>query len=218
MFFNLKTAQYVAEQRAALFWLCLFEVNEEDRLSRSASCVCVYVYRIRIVIGLTGELTVITVSEELLQTPTCEQPTLAATTMRSLFLAISAITSILWRASSFVVPSPPTRRQSEVRANNQNNDNKVPNIFQGIGDMLSKMDDVIDDFMSKRMGNGELFYGQRKFKPSGRPNTEGKYNGMGKSDRLKIDAKREVKEAIIERKRRQLDNRTKQSTGNDKQG
>jgi hypothetical protein len=114
------------------------------------------------------------------------------------------MTSLLWRASSFVVVSPsPTRPQSVLQANNQNNDNKFPNIFQGIGDMLSNMDDVIDDFMSKRMGNGELFYGQRKFKPSGRPNTEGKYNGMGKSDRLKIDAKREVKEAIMERKRRQ---------------
>jgi hypothetical protein len=127
--------------------------------------------------------------------------------MRSLFLAISATMSLLWRASSFVVvSSSPPRLQSILRADNRNNDNKVPNIFQGIGDMLSSMDDVIDDFMSKRMGNGELFYGQRKFKPSGRPNTEGKYNGMGKSDRLKIDAKLEVKEAIMERKRRQNKN------------
>jgi hypothetical protein len=127
--------------------------------------------------------------------------------MRSLFLAISATMSLLWRASSFVVvSSSPLRLQSILRADNRNNDNKVPNIFQGIGDMLSSMDDVIDDFMSKRMGNGELFYGQRKFKPSGRPNTEGKYNGMGKSDRLKIDAKLEVKEAITERKRRQNKN------------
>ena len=79
-------------------------------------------------------------------------------------------------------------------------------VLTELGDMFSSMDDVIDDFMSKRMGNGEVFYGQRKYKPSGRPNTEGKYNGMGMSDKTKIDVTREYREerrAFLEQKKRQ---------------
>ena len=75
------------------------------------------------------------------------------------------------------------------------------NPLQEISDIMSNLDDVIDDFMGKRMGNGEVFYGQRKFKPSGRENTEGKYNGMGLSDKLRIDVARERKEEYLEMKR-----------------
>jgi len=57
--------------------------------------------------------------------------------------------------------------------------------------------------MFKRMGSGEVFYGKRKYKPSGRPNTEGKYNGMGLSDKLRIDITRQVKEEIQEKRRQQ---------------
>lgn len=62
------------------------------------------------------------------------------------------------------------------------------------------MDDVIDDFMCKRMGNGEVFYGKRKFNPSGK--IDGVYNGMGMSDKTKIDITREYKEAVMEERRR----------------
>ena len=49
-------------------------------------------------------------------------------------------------------------------------------------------------------GNGEVFYGKRKYKPSGKPNTEGKYNGMGLSDKGRIDVVREVKAQFLERR------------------
>ncbi len=42
------------------------------------------------------------------------------------------------------------------------------------------------------MGNGEVFYGKRKYKPSGRVNTE--YNGGGLTDWRKIEAAREFRE------------------------
>jgi hypothetical protein len=62
-----------------------------------------------------------------------------------------------------------------------------------LSDMVTRFDDVVDDFMGKKMGNGELFYGKRKYKPSNRPNTEGKYNGMGLTDSLNIEIARALK-------------------------
>ena len=43
---------------------------------------------------------------------------------------------------------------------------------------MQNMDSVIDDFVYKRMGAGEQWYGKRKYNPSGK--IDGKYNGMGK--------------------------------------
>jgi uncharacterized protein YueI len=63
---------------------------------------------------------------------------------------------------------------------------------------------VIDDFMFKKMGNGEVFYGKRKINPSGRENTEGTYNGMGISDKAKIDESRQRKEEYLEERRRKF--------------
>ena len=87
-----------------------------------------------------------------------------------------------------------------------NDDKKweLPNVFQEINDMMSNWDDVIDDFMFKRMGNGELFYGKRKYKPSNKPNMDGKYSGMGMSDSTRIEMARQRKEEILERRREQL--------------
>eukprot|EP00978_Attheya_sp_CCMP212_P012653 scaffold31649_cov53-Attheya_sp.AAC.8 len=89
--------------------------------------------------------------------------------------------------------------------NGDNNDDvsnnplsKIP-ILGGIVDVFSNMDDVVDDFFNKRMGNGEIFYGKRKFKPSG--SVEGDYNGMGLTDKLKIDITRERKEEWLEEKK-----------------
>mmetsp|Transcript_17907 Transcript_17907/g.28980 ORF Transcript_17907/g.28980 Transcript_17907/m.28980 type:complete len:137 (+) Transcript_17907:127-537(+) len=68
----------------------------------------------------------------------------------------------------------------------------IPNPFAELGDMFSNLDDVIDDFFNKRMGNGEVFYGKRKYKPSG--NIETDYNGGGLSDWRKIEAARQYRE------------------------
>lgn len=73
--------------------------------------------------------------------------------------------------------------------NNNNNNNKNP--VSGFFDMFANFDDVIDDFFYKRMGKGEVFYGKRKYKPSGE--VEGNYNGFGLSDKGKIDFVRDVK-------------------------
>jgi hypothetical protein len=43
-----------------------------------------------------------------------------------------------------------------------------------------------------KMGNGEVFYGKRKYKPSGKVSSE--YNGGGFSDWRKIEAAREFRE------------------------
>ena len=42
------------------------------------------------------------------------------------------------------------------------------------------------------MGNGEIFYGKRSYKPSGKVETD--YNGGGLSDWRKIEAAREFRE------------------------
>ncbi len=43
-----------------------------------------------------------------------------------------------------------------------------------------------------KMGNGEVFYGKRKYKPSGKVDAE--YNGGGFSDWRKMEAAREFRE------------------------
>mmetsp|Transcript_5439 Transcript_5439/g.11139 ORF Transcript_5439/g.11139 Transcript_5439/m.11139 type:complete len:162 (+) Transcript_5439:40-525(+) len=68
----------------------------------------------------------------------------------------------------------------------------IPNPLAELADMFSNFDDVIDDFFNKRMGNGEIFYGKRKYKPSG--SVESEYNGYGFSDFRKIEAAREFRE------------------------
>jgi hypothetical protein len=73
--------------------------------------------------------------------------------------------------------------------------------IQELSDMMRSLDDVIDDFMNKRMGNGEVFYGKRKYKPSMKDNTEGRYNGMGLTDKARIDAARQAKESVAARRR-----------------
>jgi hypothetical protein len=75
------------------------------------------------------------------------------------------------------------------------------NPIQELADMMRSMDDVIDDFMNKRMGNGEVFYGKRKYKPSGKENTDGTYNGMGMTDKARIEAARQAKESAAQRGR-----------------
>lgn len=72
------------------------------------------------------------------------------------------------------------------------------NPLEGLADMFANFDDVIDDFFYKRMGNGEQFYGKRKYNPSGK--FEGDYNGMGRSDQSRIEMALVQKELMEERR------------------
>jgi hypothetical protein len=69
--------------------------------------------------------------------------------------------------------------------------------------MLQNFDDVVDDFVYKRMGAGEQWYGKRKYDPSGR--VDGDYNGMGRSDYFRIEIARVQKEEMEKRKQRRLE-------------
>ena len=69
--------------------------------------------------------------------------------------------------------------------------------------MMNNFDAVVDDFVFKRMGNGEQFYGKRKYSPSG--NVEGDYNGMGQSDLIRIEIARVRKEEMELRRLRRLE-------------
>jgi hypothetical protein len=105
---------------------------------------------------------------------------------------------IMSGASFLAGPSASCRRVTAI-GSKKNQQGGSWNPFQDMSDMMANVDDVIDDFLNKRMGNGEVFYGQRKYKPSGKENTEGNYNGMGMSDAAKIDMAREDKEERMER-------------------
>eukprot|EP00543_Licmophora_paradoxa_P018959 CAMPEP_0202469142 /NCGR_PEP_ID=MMETSP1360-20130828/77580_1 /ASSEMBLY_ACC=CAM_ASM_000848 /TAXON_ID=515479 /ORGANISM="Licmophora paradoxa, Strain CCMP2313" /LENGTH=83 /DNA_ID=CAMNT_0049094371 /DNA_START=214 /DNA_END=462 /DNA_ORIENTATION=- len=61
------------------------------------------------------------------------------------------------------------------------------------------LDEIIDDFVNKRMGKGEIFYGKRKYNPTG--TVDGNYNGFGLSDKLKIEQTQEYKEMWLEEKK-----------------
>jgi hypothetical protein len=97
--------------------------------------------------------------------------------------------------------------------NEKNNNIMTFNPIQEVMDMFSNWDDVIEDFFYKRMGNGEVFYGQRKYKPSNRPNTDGQYGGMGQTDTTRIQiaqAKKEQQQLKL-MERMQRENQQQQS-------
>mmetsp|Transcript_38521 Transcript_38521/g.43387 ORF Transcript_38521/g.43387 Transcript_38521/m.43387 type:complete len:174 (-) Transcript_38521:220-741(-) len=76
------------------------------------------------------------------------------------------------------------------------------NIIEDINGMFQNFDAVVDDFFYKRMGSGEQWYGKRKYDPSGK--IDGKYNGMGQTDLLRIEIARVQKEEMELRKERRL--------------
>ena len=80
--------------------------------------------------------------------------------------------------------------------------------------MLDSLDDVVDDFVMKRMGAGEQWYGKRKNNPSG--NFDGAYNGMGKSDFYRIEIAKIQKEEMEKKKLRRLQQQQQQQENNRK--
>ena len=107
---------------------------------------------------------------------------------------------LLHDAQSFVVSK--RTRLSTTTSLNESSENGNP--VKGVFDMFRNMDAVMDDFFNKRMGNGEIFYGKRKYNPSGQ--VEGDYNGFGLSDKTKIDVTREYKEEWLEKQRQKREN------------
>jgi hypothetical protein len=101
---------------------------------------------------------------------------------------------------------------SSLFMNNNNNDKndgkKSKNLLDELKGMLSNFDDVVDDFVYKRMGAGEQWYGKRKYNPSGR--VDGDYNGMGRSDYFRIEIARVQKEEMELRKQRRLQEQEEQ--------
>merc|ERR1719444_276292 len=84
-------------------------------------------------------------------------------------------------------------------SNDNDNESGFPNPLKGLIGMFQNFDDVIDDFMDKKMGNGEVFYGKRKYNPGGE--FEGDYEGFGLSDFRKIEGTKEMKEQLMEKGR-----------------
>ena len=91
--------------------------------------------------------------------------------------------------------------------NNEKNDEppeaKKKGFMGDLKGMMDNFDAVVDDFVFKRMGNGEQFYGKRKYNPSG--NIEGDYNGMGQSDLIRIEIARVRKEEMELRRQRRVE-------------
>jgi hypothetical protein len=80
---------------------------------------------------------------------------------------------------------------------------KTNGFFSGLQGMFQNFDDVVDDFVYKRMGAGEQWYGKRKYNPSGR--VDGDYNGMGRSDYFRIEIARVQKEEMEKKRQRRLE-------------
>ena len=141
------------------------------------------------------------------------------TNTSSVIYSFVIICIIATTALAFGIPSPIIRTscsssfstttnrsaQKETKNNDEEtqttNENAILSFAKSLVDLFENFDDVMDDFMNKRMGNGELFYGKRKYKPSGK--ISGQYNGFGLSDKGRIEGVQFYKELRIQ-------NRTKQ--------
>jgi hypothetical protein len=78
--------------------------------------------------------------------------------------------------------------------------------------LFSNLDNVVDDFVYKRMGAGEQWYGKRKSGPSG--DFDGDYNGMGQSDHFRIEIARVQREEMELRRERRLAEAEERKTNN----
>lgn len=120
------------------------------------------------------------------------------------FLQTLTLAVLVTMAAAFVAPSSGNKKctqlndkkwgveEERTQQQQQQQQFSFPNPLSELADMWQNFDDIVDDFFNKRMGNGEQFYGQRKYKPSGKVTTD--YNGYGFSDFRKIEAAREFRE------------------------
>jgi hypothetical protein len=97
--------------------------------------------------------------------------------------------------------SSPSRALTSIGMTNDNA-GKPKTFFDDLKGMMGRFDDVVDDFVYKRMGAGEQWYGKRKYNPSGK--FDGDYNGMGGSDHIRIEIARVQKEEMEKRRQRRL--------------
>ncbi|KAL3932261.1 MAG: hypothetical protein SGBAC_010931 [Bacillariaceae sp.] len=94
------------------------------------------------------------------------------------------------------------RNGDPIRVSTTKTDGGIGGILVELQNIWNNLDDVVDDFLCKRMGSGEQFYGKRKYNPSGRH--DGVYNGMGRSDFIQIEVARARREEMEFRKQERL--------------
>ena len=108
------------------------------------------------------------------------------------------------RVSSLSSTAERTAHTLPMAKDDKNDTNSKPrNFLQDLQGMFQNFDDVVDDFVYKRMGAGEQWYGKRKYNPSGK--VDGDYNGMGRSDYFRIEIARAQKEEMELRRQRRLE-------------
>lgn len=131
--------------------------------------------------------------------------------MRVVFLQTLLLIAVVSMAAAFVTPPASSRCKAYTQLmekwnadeeRTQQQQINFPNPLNELADMWKNFDDIVDDFFNKRMGNGEQFYGQRKYKPSGKVTTE--YNGYGFSDFRKIEAAKAFREERARMKEEKL--------------
>jgi hypothetical protein len=131
--------------------------------------------------------------------------------MRVVFLLTLLLIAVVSMAAAFVTPPASSRCKAYTQLmekwnadeeRTQQQQINFPNPLNELADMWKNFDDIVDDFFNKRMGNGEQFYGQRKYKPSGKVTTE--YNGYGFSDFRKIEAAKAFREERARMKEEKL--------------
>mmetsp|Transcript_10090 Transcript_10090/g.12354 ORF Transcript_10090/g.12354 Transcript_10090/m.12354 type:complete len:148 (+) Transcript_10090:56-499(+) len=121
---------------------------------------------------------------------------LLAISLNALDAFISSTPQICVKNTSALNFFGPFKQESEEEPEH------IPKIEKKKFNLFSGLDDALDDFMNKRMGKGEIFYGKRKNNPSGEIN--GDYNGFGLSSREKIEVTQDRKdEWLAERQMRQ---------------
>ena len=118
------------------------------------------------------------------------------------------VVSVLSVAAAFVIPAKDNKCTLRLREKWGADEKKTQqqlnfsNPLAELVDMWQNFDDIVDDFFNKRMGGGEQFYGQRKYKPSGKYSND--YNGYGFTDARKIEAAREFREERARMKEERL--------------
>lgn len=115
------------------------------------------------------------------------------------------IVSLVGNVLGFSIGFPKSTRKCNSfhqMAKKENEEPQKKGFLDDLKGMFANFDDVVDDFVYKRMGAGEQWYGKRKYNPSGK--FDGDYNGMGRSDQFRIELARVQKEEMEKRRLRRL--------------